>query len=496
MPELGWEVLEQAEKDRLLEGMATGEISGMPRTIQIDWTDRCNIDCFFCSQAEMRRGGGELGIDLLHRCFEEMDEMGVATLNVAGGGDPLFHRQIGVVLEAVAAHRFRIGTVTTNGVLAQGRTAESLLRATRGQIAISLNSLGAEDYARVMRTSVRNYARVIDNVRHLVTLRNGAPAGPRIALQFLVHDGTFRQLPAMLELANELGVDRVGFNPLLFFDDQSRQIRERSDDFLSVVAQVFRGDERGIVADIRTIHPELNQRIDRLRKELAPERYAVTDLQHRNFSSLQSFCALPWFNMHVKGSGEVYPCCALLTPGFTPLGNVYDKSLRDIWEDGPYRNFRRSHAGFVRRVREQDPKAAARSGLPATCTHHGACFLRALPYLDDTAFAVSVDGLGRALSKAEVSFPSRLVDAEPARLNGTLSAPLRLWSGRLLVRVNRVPCGRAVRRGQNFAFEFSPAPLTDGFHLLEVLDGRGRVLAARMVEKVSSAAIDEAPEGH
>src|SRR5579859_3254873 len=165
-------------------------VDDWPRTVQIDWTDRCNIDCFFCSQREMRKAGGELELAVLRRCFAEMESFGARTLNVAGGGDPLFHREIAAVLESVAACSFRIGTITTNGVLARGRVAGLLLQATREQISISLNSLGGADYARVMRTTARNYDRVLENIRSLVESRRAAGAGPRLALQFLVHDET------------------------------------------------------------------------------------------------------------------------------------------------------------------------------------------------------------------------------------------------------------------------------------------------------------------
>jgi MoaA/NifB/PqqE/SkfB family radical SAM enzyme len=461
--------------------MASGAAALPPRTFQIDWTDRCNIDCFFCSQADMRRGRGELPLAVLERCFFEMEEFQVETLNVAGGGDPLFHHEIVQILEAIRPRRFRIGTITTNAVLARARVAELLLETTREQISVSLNSLNAEDYGRVMRTSPRNFDRVLDNVRALVAARRAAGASrPLIAVQFLVHDATRRQLPAMLALAQDLGVDRVAFSPLQFFDDQSRELLKHARDFLAEVALVFRSDAGGIVADIRTIHPEINQRIDDLRRALAPRRYAITVLQHRNFNSLLSFCTLPWFNMHVKATGDVYPCCALLTPDFRPFGNLNDQSLGEIWWGEPYRRFRVEHAGFSRSVREGDRDASNHSPLPKPCTVHGMCFLRALPYLDDTPFAVSVDALGRCHPQVEVRFPERLRDGEWAVLSGPDPGGS---AGDLDVFVNRMPCGRATREDEGFSFRFRPEPLSPGFHLLEVRDPTGRVLAARMVEK-------------
>lgn len=486
MPELGWELLSNPEKGEILAGMATGGTTLPPRTIQIDWTDRCNVDCFFCSQAEIRKGGGELAPEVLEKCFAEMDALGVRTLNVAGGGDPLFHRQIGAILESIRSHRFRIGTITTNGVLARGRIAEILLDVVREQISVSLNSLGADDYATVMQTTPRNYDRVLENVRGLVSERASRGAsGPVIAIQFLVHDGTAGQLPRMFELARELGVDRVAFNPLFSFDSRSRGLVAKPDEFLADVAALFRDDREGMIADVRTIDPRLNARIARLRFDAAPDRYPTSAVQKRNFDALQSFCALPWFNFHVKANGAVYPCCALLFPGFRPFGNVLEQSIREIWEGDAYRRFRQSHAGFTKAVREDDSRSQRSSDLPKPCTVHGMCFLRALPYLDDTPFAVAVDGLARCHPQERVTFPSVLRDGEWAKVSVADAETLGAVPAELFV--NRLRCGRLVRAGNALEFAFQPEPLGPGFHLLEVRVEE-KVVAARMVEKLAALA--------
>lgn len=483
MPELGWETFSTREKSALLEGMASGRTTLLPRTVQIDWTDRCNIDCFFCSQAEMRRGGGELPIEVLERCFAEMDTIGARTLNVAGGGDPLFHRQIVPILQAIHRHAFRIGTITTNAVLAREAVAELLIDTTREQVSVSLNSLGPSDYSKVMRTTPRNYERVLDNIRQLVAIkkRRGL-AQPRIAVQFLVHDETYRQLPRMYALAEELGIDRVSFSPLHFFNDQSRHLREDENAFLSDVASIFDNDARGLIADLRTVHPELNAKIAAIRRSRAPARYPIIDRQQRNYDALLSFCSLPWFNIHVKASGDVYPCCALLTPGFLPFGNVYDASLLEVWGGDAYRRFRESHAGFTRSTREGDEEGLRSSDLPRPCTEHGMCFLRALPYVDDTRFAVAVDGLGRCRSGIEVHLPEVMRDGDPVIISGSDPG----GSQSIEIFVNRVHCGRAERDTVGFHFTFLPDPLSAGFHLIEVRRGVERVLAAQMVEKEGS----------
>ena len=211
--------------------------------------------------------------------------------------------------------------------------------------------------------------------------------------------------------------------------------------------------------------------------------YKNGGLQKRNYDALQSFCSLPWFNFHVKANGAVYPCCALLFPGFRPFGNVCSQSIREIWEGDAYRRFRQSHSGFTKAVRDGDRRSQKSSDLPKPCTVHGMCFLRALPYLDDTPFAVAVDGLGRCHPQEEASFPESMRDGEWAKLS--MRDPGTLGTSEPEVFVNRVHCGRTVRTGDAFEFGFRPEPLSPGFHLLEFRVGT-KILAARMVEKLVS----------
>jgi len=50
-------------------------------------------------------------------------------------------------------------------------------------------------------------------------------------------------------------------------------------------------------------------------------------------------CLAPWLHMHSWPNGNVYPCC--LTGMEDNIGNLHDKSLKEIWNDEPMRKLRR-----------------------------------------------------------------------------------------------------------------------------------------------------------
>ena len=50
-------------------------------------------------------------------------------------------------------------------------------------------------------------------------------------------------------------------------------------------------------------------------------------------------CYAPWLHLLIGPTGDVYPCCNLHRR-MTPLGNIRDAPLSEIWQDEPLRAFR------------------------------------------------------------------------------------------------------------------------------------------------------------
>jgi len=116
MCEFGWSRLTYEDKALILRGIESAEVFTPPRAIQIDWSDRCNSRCIYCGRKHVRRDD-ELDLRVPERLFSELDDVGVRALQMGGGGEPLFHREIAAVLDQVSRRSFTISTLATKGVL-------------------------------------------------------------------------------------------------------------------------------------------------------------------------------------------------------------------------------------------------------------------------------------------------------------------------------------------------------------------------------------------
>jgi len=470
------------EKRLILEGYLSGRAPMPPRTVQIDWTDRCNADCFFCSQRDVR-SGRELSLDVLLSIFDEMELMGVRSVDLSGGGDPLVHPDLRRLLDEITARSFCVGTLSTNGIGLRPRLIGPLLDAVGDQITVSLNFGDPPGYAGAMHLNESNWHRVVETVEELVKARNLRDAAlPRVAIQFLVYDHTWPQMPDMLELAKSLGVDLVAFNPLLFHDELSAELRAHSAEFMAVTEEVLKRDERGIIADIRTVHPDINAAVSELRARITPDRHRRARRAAALHSKLRTFCVLPWFHLRIDPGGDILPCCALGPPDYPPLGTIKRSTLIETWTGGRFSAVRRGMSKFLAETRGGSADPAAGCGLPLTCTTYGACFLRALPYLHDTPFALALDSLGRSLPDFDLCLDGVLQQGVVSGLSAVV--PPETAPNALDALVDGVRRASMAREGERLVVTGRTDDLEPGFHLLEAIEPNGRLAAARMIEKV------------
>src|SRR5438270_11759561 len=125
MSDLGWKYLTADDKATILRGIRDGVAYGGPYHVEIYPSDRCNIDCFFCSTASLR-GNDELPLKRIEELIAEMKDAGTRSIRVAGGGEPLFHRKSNDLPRMTTARRLPIENITTNPVLSGAEVADIL----------------------------------------------------------------------------------------------------------------------------------------------------------------------------------------------------------------------------------------------------------------------------------------------------------------------------------------------------------------------------------
>src|SRR5216110_2850173 len=173
----------------------------------VSWnlTQRCNLECAHCYMSAF--GGadtrGELTTAECRRVMDEIAQINPNVFLILTGGEPLLRRDIWEIAGYAAEKRFTT-VFGTNGVLLRER--EARLMRERGVLGASI-SLDSTD------------ARKHDAFRHLPNAWDGAVRATRVltdaGLDFSLHmsvtDWNVGEVPAMIDLAKDLGAKVLNF---------------------------------------------------------------------------------------------------------------------------------------------------------------------------------------------------------------------------------------------------------------------------------------------
>jgi MoaA/NifB/PqqE/SkfB family radical SAM enzyme len=101
---------------------AEGKIK--PRHIQLNITNKCNLNCSFCSCAD-RSKPAEMTLKQAAHIVIQYASLGCRAVTVTGGGEPTMHPQINEIIELFYKVGIKVGLVT-NGILLNKITPKTL----------------------------------------------------------------------------------------------------------------------------------------------------------------------------------------------------------------------------------------------------------------------------------------------------------------------------------------------------------------------------------
>jgi len=284
----------------------TARRTDRPKMAGWEITRRCNLSCPHCYTAASRGRAPELDAPECLRVVDELCALGAEMIGWTGG-EPLLRDDLEEIA-ATARQRGEIrSSVTTNGLLLDERRARSLLDAGISSLQISLDGSTAERNRRMRGASHEEFDRILDAVR--IAKRTGF----RLHLAMVLGAENLDDAPAFLRLARREGVDSVrfcGFVPAgrgkrreiirrLGFDGDLVRLREFAETALAAGSPAVLFD------------PAFGP---------LPPDYRF----HECMAGIQT--------LYIASTGDVYPCTSLLNPRFV-VGNLRDRSLRDLWED-------------------------------------------------------------------------------------------------------------------------------------------------------------------
>lgn len=298
----------------------------------------CNARCIMCGLsyannkdvAEIRFRDYKIMLSNL-----EMDKMKEITFS--GGGDPLLCKDLIEIIDYTSRTYPGIKlSVYTNGIALTEKFSEEFIKHNLCYIVISINASTKEVHHKVM--GVNSFNNVVENIRTLVVLRNEARAKTQIRLSFVASQLNIDDLPGLINLGADLGVDEVKMQYCRFYSRKSKLDSIDSGDVMDKKYSLYFDQAH-------------SDEIIRKAKSLVEGRKIIFSHEplFSNPEQPKKQCAWPWTTILVGPYGEIYPCGGGEVMFYKPIqekklyfGNLFNEHISIFWNNESYKKLRKS----------------------------------------------------------------------------------------------------------------------------------------------------------
>jgi MoaA/NifB/PqqE/SkfB family radical SAM enzyme len=197
---------------------ADGALQQLP-LVTLYLTERCNSRCVTCDY--WRHGRLDMNLESVQRLLPSLARLRTRAVLVSGG-EPLLNPQWAEIAQLLQAHGLSTWLLTSGLSLAKhARRASQLFDA----ITVSMDGTNARTYAAIRGLDA--FDKVCEGIRA------AADAGARVSLRVTLQRANYREMPAFVGLAHQLGACQISF---LAVDVANPHAFGRSDDFASDLA--------------------------------------------------------------------------------------------------------------------------------------------------------------------------------------------------------------------------------------------------------------------
>ncbi len=175
-----------------------------PSTLIAELTYRCPLRCAYCSNPAPVPNQDELSTDDWLQVIEQASALGVRQIHFTGG-EPMLRADV-ETLVAFASRRDQYCTVATSGLHAGStaallRRVEALADGGLRALQVSIQDVNASSAAEIAGRHALN--------SKLAVARQAQALGISVTLNVVLHARNLARLPAFIDLALELGADRL-----------------------------------------------------------------------------------------------------------------------------------------------------------------------------------------------------------------------------------------------------------------------------------------------
>lgn len=260
-------------------------LTEVPLHIDIELTNKCNLDCKMCWQnEEMTYSKGNMDFTLFKKIIDESVISGVKAIKLQSRGESTIYPKLFDAIKYAKKKGIMDIQITTNATMFKSSNNNDFLTSGLDLLIISIDNDHIESYNRLNKD--KNYEEVVQNILNLLIERdNRKLKSPQIRLQITSATTDINPLVAKYKESFEKYVDYFTIDPYFLLSDND-----------------------GIVTNPRTTP-----------------------------------CPYPWQRLVINYDGKVTVCCRDFNCSMI-MGDIKNETLSQIWNSDKFNNFRELHS--------------------------------------------------------------------------------------------------------------------------------------------------------
>ena len=290
------------------------ELNSFPIYIQLETTNKCNLNCEMCCRNLQNRKTGELTFENFKTIIDQFPHLLIVSLQ--GWGEPFLCKDLFKMIEYCDKKGIATG-VTTNGTLLNADLIGEIVNSSLDYLTFSIDSATPE--------KIRNYKdfdTMIENINLLSekTKFHGKNE-PVLSFSMTLMKENLTDIPSVIRLAKDVGVKFVTVHNVTIYDP----------------LQQGAGYDTPSDAEIKEKLSEASSFGKSLNINVEFTGYFAKKSFWRE-KEIEGLCKFVWGSCFISWDGFVYPCCHYFDHSF---GNVFEMPFKDIWNGKEYQEFRK-----------------------------------------------------------------------------------------------------------------------------------------------------------
>jgi len=194
-----------------------------PKQLLIDVKNRCNTDCVYCwihsphikkemYNKDYYKKSKEIDFDTFKKVIDDAAKIKVEDIVLVGDGEPTIHKEFEKIISYINKRGLKT-MLFSNGQFLNNSLIKTIVDCNVSSLNFSISSATNSVYKKIHPSVKKNGLTLIkNNLKKLIKYKHGREKKiPHITLLHVINKLNYKELPAMVKFAKEVGADEVTF---------------------------------------------------------------------------------------------------------------------------------------------------------------------------------------------------------------------------------------------------------------------------------------------